>query len=136
MAWIDRLRDWRLIVPLMAVVAIAGGYGVQLRQSHQKAALAMVLTGGDPSRAPWLMTRYGCAGCHTIAGIPGADGRVGPPLKEMIERVYVGGTAPNTADNLIAWLLEPQRFAPHAAMPPPGLAEHQARDIAAYLYAH
>jgi hypothetical protein len=33
-------------------------------------------------------------------------------------------------------MLEPQRFAPHAAMPPPGLGEGEVRDIAAYLYAH
>ena len=96
----------------------------------------MALTGGDPSRAPWLMTHYGCAGCHTIGGIPGADGKVGPPLKGLIERVYIGGTAPNNAENLVRWLVEPQRFAPHAAMPPPGLDEGEARDIAAYLYAH
>src|SRR3954469_11327669 len=96
----------------------------------------MALTGGDPSRAPWLMTRYGCAGCHTIGGVPDADGQVGPPLKGLIERVYIGGTAPNNAENLVRWLVEPQHFAPHAAMPPPGLDEGEARDIAAYLYAH
>ena len=37
---------------------------------------------------------------------------------------------------LVSWLLEPQRFAPHAAMPPTGLREDEARHIAAYLYAH
>jgi len=109
---------------------------VERHEARQKTELAMTLTGGDPSRAPSLMTRYGCAGCHTIEGIPGADGQVGPPLKQLIERVYIGGAAPNNAGNLIDWLLDPPRFAPHAAMPPPGLSETEARDIAAYLYAH
>ena len=27
-----------------------------------------------------IFTRAGCAVCHTVPGIPGADGRVGPPL--------------------------------------------------------
>jgi cytochrome c2 len=133
---IRRLLDWRAPVLLLAVVAAGGAVGAQRYQAHGKAQVAKALTGGDPSRAPWLLVRYGCAGCHTIAGLAGADGRVGPPLEQMAERVFIGGTAPNSADNLVAWLREPQRFAPHAAMPPPGLNEQEARDIAAYLYAH
>ena len=27
-----------------------------------------------------IFTKAGCAVCHTVPGIPGADGRVGPPL--------------------------------------------------------
>ena len=132
----ERLRDWRVLLPLGMVILAGGAVGVQWYETHKKAELAMALTGGDPSRAPWLMTRYGCAGCHTIGGIPGADGKVGPPLQGLIERVYIGGTAPNNAENLVRWLVEPQHFAPHAAMPPPGIGEGEARDIAAYLYAH
>ncbi len=130
----ERLLDWRVLVPLGAVILAGGAVGVHWYESRQKAELAATLTGGDASRAPWLMTRYGCAGCHTIKGVPGADGKVGPPLNELIERVYIGGTAPNNAENLVRWMLEPQRFAPHVAMPPPGLTEGEARDIAAYLY--
>jgi cytochrome c2 len=130
------LRDWRVLLPLGAVLLAGGAVGVQSYGAHRKAQLAMALTGGDPSRAPWLITQYGCAGCHAIGGIPGADGKVGPPLKALIERVYIGGTAPNNTGNLVRWLIEPQHFAPHAAMPPPGLSEREARDIAAYLYSH
>ena len=133
---ISRLFDPRLLLPLLVVIAAAGGLWIDLHQAHRRAALASTLTGGDPSRAPWLMRRYGCAGCHAIAGVPGADGRVGPALSGLIESVYIGGTAPNSADNLVAWLLDPLRFAAHVAMPPPGLNESEARDIAAYLYVH
>jgi cytochrome c2 len=132
----ERLLDWRLLVPLIGVILAGGAVSVERHQARQKAALATMLTGGDPSRAPSLMTRYGCAGCHAIGGVPGADGQVGPPLRGLIERVYIGGGAPNNAGNLVGWLLDPPRFAPHTAMPPPGLSETEARDIAAYLYAH
>jgi cytochrome c2 len=132
----ERLLDWRVLVPLLGVILVGGAVAVEMHEAREKAALATTLTGGDPSRAPALMTRYGCAGCHAIDGIPGADGQVGPPLKQLIERVYIGGAAPNNAGNLVGWLLDPPRFAPHTAMPPPGLSETEARDIAAYLYAH
>jgi cytochrome c len=132
----ERLRDWRVLLPLGVVILAGLSGGARWYEAHQKAELAATLTGGDPSRAPWLMTQYGCAGCHTINGVPGADGKVGPPLSGLIERVYIGGTAPNNAGNLVRWLVEPQHFAPRAAMPPPGLSESEARDIAAYLYAH
>lgn len=37
----------------------------------------------------------------TIAGITGADGQVGPPLAGLRQRVYIGGVANNSADNLV-----------------------------------
>ena len=73
------------------------GLWIERHQAHRRAALASTLTGGDPSRAPWLMRRYGCAGCHAIAGLPGADGRVGPALSGLIDRVIADRT-PASAD--------------------------------------
>lgn len=37
-----------------------------------------LVTGDEPVTE--IFTRAGCAVCHTVPGIPGADGRVGPPL--------------------------------------------------------
>ena len=51
------------------------------RQQNERVARAM--TGGDPGRAPALIRRYGCAGCHTIPGIPGGDGQVGASLADL-----------------------------------------------------
>jgi cytochrome c len=107
-----------------------------LERQRQTTAVAKALTHGDAASAPRLMIRYGCAGCHTIDGVPGADGKVGPALSGLVHRVYIGGTAPNTPDNLVRWIVDPEQFSPHSAMPPPGLAPAEARDIAAYLYAH
>src|SRR5581483_4840173 len=84
--------------PLVALVAI-GVFFVSLavlfawravRAEMQTDAVAKALTHGDEARAPALMIRYGCAGCHTIPGVPGADGQVGPELSGLVHRVYIG----------------------------------------------
>ncbi|MBI3606588.1 MAG: c-type cytochrome [Nitrospirae bacterium] len=41
-------------------------------------ALVPLVTGTEP--IPEIFTRAGCSACHTIPGIPGAEGRVGPKL--------------------------------------------------------
>jgi cytochrome c1 len=95
---------------------------------------AASVTGGDPARAPALMRHYGCVACHTIPGVPGADGLVGPPLTAMASRGYIGGVLPNAPDNMIRWLLDPPAVDSLTAMPKVGLTELEARHIAAYLY--
>jgi cytochrome c1 len=102
----------------------------------QNRATAIALTGGDPDHAAALLVRYGCAGCHAIPGVPGADGKVGSSLADLRERVYVGGVARNTAANLVGWIVDPQRYSPRSAMPATGITPDEARDVAAYLYAH
>jgi cytochrome c len=80
------------------------------------------------------MRHYGCAGCHTIPGVAGADGLAGPPLSSLSQRVYIGGVLPNTPDNLLAWIVDPRAANPRTAMPVTGIADQDARDVAAYLY--
>jgi cytochrome c len=99
-------------------------------------AVSRALTGGEPARAAAPITRYGCGGCHTIAGLPGATGQVGPPLTGLRQRVFIAGVLPNTADNLVSWIVAPRRFSPGSAMPPTGIGLEEARDVASYLYAH
>jgi mono/diheme cytochrome c family protein len=94
------------------------------------------MTGGDVARAPDLIRRYGCAGCHTIPGIPGGDGQVGGSLQDVRRRVYVGGVVTNSPDNMIKWIVSPQALSPRSAMPATGISEAEARDVAAYLYSH
>jgi cytochrome c2 len=90
--------------------------------------------GGSPARGATLIGKFGCGACHTIPGINGADGLVGPPLDHMGKRVYVAGVLRNTPANMMTWLRDPQSVVPNNAMPDVGLNEQQARDIAAYLY--
>lgn len=105
-------------------------------QARQDADLATALTGGDPARGPALMIRFGCGGCHTIPGVPGADGQVGPSLFGLRKRVFVGDGVRNSASGLIAWIVDPRTLSPRSAMPMTGISSDQARDVAAYLYAH
>jgi cytochrome c2 len=96
--------------------------------------IARAISGGNPDHAPELMRRYGCGGCHTIPSISGADGQVGPPLSDLIHRVYIGGVAINSPDQLTQWIVSPQKFSTRSAMPATGITEAEARDVVAYLY--
>jgi cytochrome c len=128
------------LMPLALALAVSalllgGAMGWrQHQQSSQAEAVARAMTGGEPRRAPQLIIRYGCSGCHTIPGVPGADGRVAPPLAELRQRVYLGGVLPNSAENLTGWIVNPRRYSPNTAMPASGISQAEARDVAAYLY--
>lgn len=128
-------REQRLLAPLVALLllvlpACGGGDGGD-RVSREAAA---ALTGGDPERGKLAIRRYGCGSCHTIAGVPGANGLVGPPLTGVAGRLYIGGVLPNSPENLIRWIQDPQAMAGRTAMPDLGVTEEDARDIAGYLY--
>lgn len=90
--------------------------------------------GGDPERGATALATLGCAGCHTINGIRGADANVGPPLTRMGRRTMIAGRVPNTVENMIQWIRSPQSIEPGTAMPDLGVTDQTARDIAAYLY--
>jgi cytochrome c len=88
---------------------------------------------GAPAHGAELIAAKGCGVCHTIPGIEGATGLVGPPLTLMGRRTFVAGLLRNTSQNLAAWVLDPQRFVPGNAMPSTGLTDSEALDVAAYL---
>lgn len=75
-----------------------------------------------------------CGSCHTIPGINGARGQVGPPLMYFSHRTFIAGQLPNKPENLVRWVTSPQSVDPHTAMPNLGLTDQQGRDVAAYLY--
>jgi cytochrome c1 len=95
---------------------------------------ASIITGGDIERGRAAIGRYGCAACHTIPGIRGANATVGPPLDRIAVRGYVGGHLANSPDNMIKWIQRPQDVDPKNVMPNMGVTDQDARDIAAYLY--
>jgi cytochrome c len=90
--------------------------------------------GGDASTGRAALRNFGCGACHVIPGIPGADGRVAPPLSAFAERAYVAGVVGNSAENLVSWIVNPQAINPGTAMPNLDVSETQARHMAAYLY--
>jgi len=91
-------------------------------------------TGGSAHRGAEVIQRYNCGACHLIPGVPGARGKVGPPLLFFSDRTFIAGEVPNTTENLIRWVRSPQSIEPNTAMPNLGLSEQEARDVAAYLY--
>lgn len=92
------------------------------------------MAGGDAARGSVLFARYGCTSCHTIPGVRQANGKVGPPLTSWSQRRYIAGTAPNTPENLILFIRDPDQIRPGTAMPNVGATERDARNMAAYLY--
>ena len=82
-----------------------------------------------------LITQKGCGGCHTIPGIPGANGALGPNLAGVAGRSAIaGGAVPNTGpDDLKRWILDPPAVKPGTAMPKLGLTDDEATRIVAYL---
>lgn len=92
------------------------------------------IEGADPERGRVALAELECGVCHSIPGVPGAYGQVGPPLREYGRNVYVAGKFPNAPDVLIEFIRNPPLLAPETAMPAIPMSEAQARDIAAYLY--
>ena len=89
---------------------------------------------GSPERGAAVIRDADCGSCHTIPGIRGARGTVGPPLYFMARRTYIAGRVPNQPENLMRWIKEPQAIDPLTAMPDLNLDDQQVRDAAAYLY--
>ena len=97
---------------------------------------AVSVPGGHSDRAPVLSEAYGCGSCHTIPGIDGADGRVGPNLSGLADKQNIAGRLHNTPDDVVRWITKPQEVDPGNLMPDLGVSDAAARDIAAYLYEH
>ena len=86
-----------------------------------------------PSEGPLMLRQYACVGCHLIPGVTGSDTHVGPPLSGLADRATLAGRLPNTTDNLVRWIREPQAVKPGTAMPDMGVSEAHAREMAGYL---
>ena len=91
-------------------------------------------SGGYAPKGAAAIARHGCGSCHTIGGIAGAHGLVGPPLTGLRDRMYVAGILQNTPENLVQWIRDPKAVNPKTAMPTLGLSQQDATDIAAYIY--
>ena len=110
-----------------ALVALAAGCG----RGTTHAAVA----GSSIEHGRTLIAYYGCGACHRIAGVT-PQGTVGPSLVGFANNRQIAGTLPNTVDNLVHWIRDPQAVLPRSDMPDLGVGEPGARDIAASLYSH
>jgi len=121
------LRLRHQVVVAIAVGLVVASIVLALRDPppvHQNATEAIspviapetipLVTGDEPLIE--LFTRPGCPVCHVIPGIPGANGRVGPPLllgvtgKQRLLDARYHGFATTVHDYIVESVLEPQRF--------------------------
>ena len=119
---------------LLLSCALVVSFSILTACNRETERAAAAMTGGDPQRGKVAVSRYGCATCHTIPGINGADALVGPPLNQMGSRSYIAGVLPNNPANMIRWIENPPGVDRLTAMPNLGVTDSDARDIAGYLY--
>jgi cytochrome c2 len=138
---------WTGIVGLTLTVAIAvlfvslnpalqsGKAGGTPNQLAELAPAAVLEPGSPAAEGAQIIATKPCVGCHTIPGIPGATGTVGPNLAGVASRPKIaGGAVPNTGpDDLKKWILNPPALKPGTAMPNVGLTDDEATKIVAYL---
>ena len=127
---LERTRSGAAAVALLLLLLLPGCE----RPRALSAEEARQVVGGDPDRGAQSFRRYGCGACHTVEGVPGAAGLVGPPLGGIGARAYVAGVLTNTPDHLARWIQSPQEVDSLTAMPDLGVRPEDARDIAAWLY--
>ena len=117
----------RFITPLI-VIALLLGTLLALRFTNSSSVtpvpassvaavvpdMVPLVTGDEPITE--IFTRAGCAVCHTVPGIPGADGRVGPSLLlgttgpvRLADQAY-RGHAKTVHDYVIESVIEPGVF--------------------------
>lgn len=126
-----RVRDSILLFALAAVCIACTGCANKAAEAEQ---IAQTATGGSAVKGQAAIARYGCGSCHTIPGVSGAFGRVGPPLTGFGTRFYVAGVLQNTPQNLERWIENPPAVDEHTVMPNMGVTHQDAIDIAGYLY--
>jgi cytochrome c oxidase subunit 2 len=92
---------------------------------------AVTLT--DAQAGQHVFEHQACVNCHTVRGTM-ANGRYGPDLTHLMSRDTIGsGILPNTQENLLRWINDPNDFKPGCLMPAMHLSEEQNRQITAYL---
>lgn len=124
------------MIGLLAIVATACGSAT----SNTPPPATKPVNGPTPDPAlvaqgATLIQQKGCGACHTIQGIPGATGTIGPNLAGVASRPTIaGGSVPNNGpDDLKRWILNPPGVKPGTAMPNLGLSDDEATKIVSYL---
>ncbi len=75
-----------------------------------------------------------CAACHTIRGTSATFASTGPDLTHLARRSTIAaGILENNAENLSAWIDDPQAIKPGALMIDTGLSEQEIAYVVAYL---
>lgn len=93
----------------------------------------------DVANGASLFVSKGCSGCHTISGLEGASGKIGPNLTHLYSRKWFAGAIFDLNQrNLRRWLRDPPGMKPMnpdngQGMPNLGLSEDEITQLIAYL---
>ncbi|HEX7128826.1 MAG TPA: cytochrome c oxidase subunit II [Rhodanobacteraceae bacterium] len=75
-----------------------------------------------------------CAICHTVRGLAGSQGMMGPDLTHLMSRSTIAaGTLPNNTGHLAGWISNAQALKPGVDMPTENLDGPQLQALLAYL---
>ncbi len=89
-------------------------------------------TAAGPGLDVFLAAR--CQKCHTIRGVPAADGDEGPDLTHLASRrTLAAATLPNSRGNLGGWITSTHRIKPGALMPAFAPAPEDLRALLDFL---
>lgn len=137
-AWQFRITDeeiWATVAFIRRLPALSPAEYRALKTSKRTTRDLAPIDDGTASaaRATTALQQYACVTCHRIPGVVGPEAHFGPPLDGIGGRQLIAGRLPNTRQNMIRWLRDPHRIDPDSAMPPLGVSERDARDMAAYL---
>jgi mono/diheme cytochrome c family protein len=135
-AWKYRLSDdeiWALVAFLKTLPLLSPVQYRALKAPPHRHAADEKVGKPDAERGHQAINQYACVTCHRVPGVVGPNAPVGPPLGGIAGRAIIAGRLPNTFDNMVRWLRTPHEVDPLTAMPPLGVSERDARDIAAYL---
>ncbi len=91
------------------------------------------LATGDAENGKALFISKACTGCHTIQGIPEAQGKVGLELTHQASNSLIVDVLPNTEDNLKKYLKDPTAVKPGALMPNQYLTDIEVEALVAFL---
>jgi mono/diheme cytochrome c family protein len=135
-AWKYRMADddiWAVVAFLQELPRLSPQEYRSIKVDSQTAREPAVPSVANAERGRKAIDQYACVTCHAIPGIVGPNAPVGPPLEAIGTRGFIAGVLPNTPQNMVRWLRQPQAVNPRSAMPELGVTERDAQDIAAYL---
>jgi cytochrome c oxidase subunit 2 len=113
--------------------ASTGGPSSVVRENAQEVNAAQSSNAVNARNGQVVFEQQACLNCHTIKGTM-ANGRFGPDLTHLMSRDTIGsGIVPNTQQNLLKWINDPNDFKPGCLMPAMHLTEEQNAQITAYL---
>ena len=99
-----------------------------VRQQHQPAREQ-----ADVAEGQHVFLRTACINCHAVSGTV-ATGQFGPDLTHLMSRETIAsGIAPNTVENLRAWIRDPESLKPGSRMPAMKLTDRELDSVTTYL---